>query len=82
MSFLTINQTAETLGFSRDWVYRTINADPTFPARRLRGHWRVDADKLQTWIDNQPGSGPQAIKRRSQRKYQINIPDGATYSPF
>jgi len=82
MAFLTINETAKTPGFSRYWGYRTINADPTFPAWRLGGHWRIDSDKLQAWISDQPGSGPQISSHKTKpRKYQLNIPKGA-YSPF
>ena len=81
--FLTINQTAEVLGFSRDWIYRQINTDSTFPAKRLGGHWRIDAAKLQKWVDNQPGCGPTNTSRRKipGQSYQLNIPR-QVYSPF
>lgn len=76
--FLTINETAELLGFSRDWVYRMINTDATFPARRLGSHWRIDSTKLQDWVDSQPGCGPTKTYRRkskiSRQQYQLNIP--------
>lgn len=87
--YLTINETAELLGFSRDWVYRIINTDETFPARRIGGRWRIDPEKLAVWVENQPGPGPKTTTQRKisgaepktttgrkipEQQYHLNIP--------
>jgi excisionase family DNA binding protein len=72
-ALLTINQTAAYLGCSRDKVYRLLNSDPTFPARRVGGSWRIDPGKLQDWLEAQPGPGHNPRKIPGT-EYQLNIP--------
>ena len=41
----------KVLGFSKNKMYELLASDKTFPAFRWGGKWCINADKLQSWID-------------------------------
>lgn len=40
------------LGFSKNKMYQILAEDKTFPCWREGDNWCINANKLQTWIDN------------------------------
>ena len=51
---MNLQQTSEYLGFNKRHLYRIINIDPTFPAHKITGEWRIDPAELKQWVKDQP----------------------------
>ena len=49
---LTINEVAQVLRCSRQYMYRLIK-DPTFPKVKIGRHYLVPEDELDRWIHEQ-----------------------------
>jgi excisionase family DNA binding protein len=53
---MTVQQVADLLQVSRDWVYRHV-ADGTLPHRKLGAHLRFVRADIEKWLLQQPGKG-------------------------
>lgn len=79
MEFLTLTQTAERLQLSKATIDRILREDPTFPARKVRGQWRIKSDALNSWWDQQQKAGPPAANITSISQYiTLNVPKSAS----
>lgn len=56
---LISDQICEYLGISYRRFLQYTQEDPTFPAWKVGGKWKVDPDELLDWVKNQPGCGEQ-----------------------
>jgi len=60
-------QVREYLGISyRKFI--DLTHDPSFPARKVRGRWRVDPEELEEWFKNQPGNQENVVQMPPKRK--------------
>lgn len=68
--WLTINETADCTGFSRQWVHKRI-ADGTFKSEKKHGRYIVDGNSVQSWMEAEMES----LKRR-WTLLAHNLPNG------
>lgn len=52
---MTLKQASEHLQYSERTLYRIISQDSTFPAKKIRGEWRISPEGLREWIARLPG---------------------------
>lgn len=48
---LSIKQACEVLAMGQTKLREIIKTDPTFPAYMICGRWKIDAEKLNFWIE-------------------------------
>lgn len=51
---LTREQACNYLGIQVDTFRKLTNNDSEFPARKIGGQWRCDAQELKNWVAKQP----------------------------
>ncbi|OKP63577.1 hypothetical protein BTE77_35520 [Ensifer adhaerens] len=55
MLMFSSNEAARHAGVSRSTILRAINAAELSALRDGHGHWRIDADNLDRWLDQRHG---------------------------